>query len=129
MKNSQTPQTSSQSAMSTSPPKATEGSFCMSLLGLCNPLVKKCYGCQQMLKLHHLGNLLIPTPPNDLVIVSAMKRTFHQNGVMQTGKLGNVYFYCKTSCIQRVQPAFLPFLAVIPTELRHELLDVHRQYL
>ena len=70
-----------------------------------------------------------PTPPNDLVIVSAMKRTFYQNGVMQTGKLGNVYFHSKTSCIQRVQPAFLPFLVVIPTKLRPKLLDVHRQYL
>ena len=115
--------------MSTSLPKATEGSFCLSLLGLCRPLVKKCYDCQQMLKLHHLGNLLILSPPNDLVIISAMKQTFYQNGVMQTGKLGNVYVHCKTSCIQRVQPAFLPFLVVIPIELRPRLLDVHRQYL
>ena len=29
-----------------------------------------------------------------------------------------MYFHCKTSCIQRVQPAFLPFLVVIATELR-----------
>ena len=114
-------------ASTASPPKVTEGSFCLSLLGLCNSLVRKCHGCQQMLKLVYMNNLIIPPPPNDLVIVSVMKRPFCQNGTMQAGKLGNVYFHCKTSCVQRAQPAFLPFLVQIPTDLRPRLLDVHKQ--
>lgn len=112
-----------------SPPKVSEGSFRLSLLGLCNPLVKKCYGCGQMLKISYLGKLMAPTAPHDLVIISATRRTFFQNGEKRTGKLSSVYFHCKTECIQRVQPAFLPFLVVVPGELRPRLLEVHKQFL
>jgi hypothetical protein len=76
-----------------------------------------------------MGNLISPAPPHDLVVISVMRRTFYKNGERTTGKLGNVYFHCRNECIKLVQPAFLPFLVVIPSDIRARLLDVHKQYL
>lgn len=55
-----------------------------------------------------------------------MRRTYWQNGEQRTGRLGNVYFHCKVKCVQKVQPQFIPFLVVIPPDVKRELLDVHR---
>ena len=79
------------------------------LLQLCNPLVKKCYGCGQMLK-HISGNdnsLPIPPPPHDLVFCTTTV-------LAERGQLTNVSFHCLTKCARLMQPAFIPFLVYIP---------------
>ena len=43
-----------------SPLRAQEGTFYLTLLGLCSPLVKKCFGCKQLLKFKSGSKLLIP---------------------------------------------------------------------
>ena len=106
-----------------------EGTFQLSLLKKCSPLVRKCYGCQRVLKLRRGEELFIPEPPGDLVIISCMRRSYWQDGEMKTGKLGNVYFHCKVECVKLVQPAFIPFLVVISPEIKRDLLDVHRHFL
>ena len=58
-----------------------------------------------------------------------MRRTFWQDGEKKTGRLGNVYIHAKVSCVKRVQPQFIPFLVVIPPEVKRELEQVHQNYI
>lgn len=111
-----------------SPLRAKEGTFHLALLDLCSPLVKKCFGCEQLLKIKCVDQFVIPSAPHDLVIVSCMHRIYYQNGERRS-RLSNVYFHCNIRCVKMVQPAFLPFLVVIPLEIRPRLLPVHYQLL
>ena len=81
------------------------------------------------MKLRRGEEFFIPDPPEDLVIVTSMRRTFWQNGEQKTGRLGNVYFHAKVSCVKRVQPQFIPFLVVIPEEVKRELEQAHQNYI
>lgn len=74
-------------------------------------------------------DVFIPEPPEDLVIISCMRRSYWQGGERKIGRLGNVYFHCKVKCVQQVQPAFIPFLVVVPPDIARDLLVVHRQFL
>mgnify|MGYP000255970578 CR=1 FL=1 len=113
-----------------SPPKMQEGAFQLGLLQYCHSSVKKCYDCGKLLKIKGRdGQWHIPPAPNDLVIISAMRRSYWQNGEQKQGQLGNVYFHCHDECMRPMQPAFLPFLVVIPTCLRAHLSPTHRQHL
>ncbi|XP_078368548.1 uncharacterized protein LOC144652410 [Oculina patagonica] len=114
-----------------SQPKMQEGAYQVGLLQFCFPLVRKCYGCGQMLKSRNGSdnNLQIPRPPNDMVIISATRRPYWQNGVQKRGNLANVYYHCKVSCVKMMQPAFIPFLVVIPPVLRPYLLPEHRRHI
>ena len=114
-----------------SPPRMQEGAYQLGLLHFCSPLVRKCYGCGQMLKSRNGSdnNLQIPPPPHDMVIITAMRRQYWQNGVQKRGHLGNVYFHCNVKCVKLMQPAFIPFLVVIPSALRPHLLPVHQQHI
>jgi len=113
-----------------SPPKMQEGAFQLGLLQFCNQSVKKCYGCGQLLKMQRGdGQWQVPPAPNDLVIITAMRRPYWQNGVQKRGSPSNVYFLCRVECVRAMQAAFLPFLVVIPTVLRPHLLPVHSQRL
>lgn len=71
--------------------------------------------------------LHIPPPPNDLVIITAMRREYWQNRERKMGRLGNVYFHCKVKCVKIIQPAFIPFLTTIPPYLRERLNELHKQ--
>lgn len=113
-----------------SPPKMQEGAFQLGLLRFCHSSVKKCYGCGQLLKMKGGdGQWHIPSAPNDLVIITATRRTYWQNGEQKRGHLGNVYFHCRVECVRAMQAAFLPFLVVIPSVLRTHLMPAHRQHL
>ena len=113
-----------------SPPKMQEGAFQLGLLKFCHSSAKKCYGCGHLLKMKGGdGQWHIPLAPNDLVIVTAMRRSYWQNGEQKRGHLGNVYFHCRVECVQAMQAAFLPFLVVIPSGLRPHLSLTHRQHL
>ena len=93
-------------------------------------LVKKCYGCGQLLKMKGRdGQWHIPPAPNDLIIIIAMRRSYGQNDEQKRGQLGNVYFHCRDECGRPMQPAFLLFLVVIPSCLQLHLLLAHRQHL
>lgn len=82
-----------------SPPKMQEGAFQVGLLRFCHSSVKKCYGCGQLLKMKGGdGQWHIPSAPNDLVIITATRRTYWQNGEQKRGHLGNVYFHCRVEC-------------------------------
>jgi hypothetical protein len=95
-----------------SPPKVTEGGFQLSLLGLCNPLVKKCYGSQQFMKIEYMGNLIPPAPPHDLVVISVMQRTFYKNGERMMGKLGNMSFIAGTNALNLYSQLSCLFLSL-----------------
>lgn len=113
-----------------SPPKMQKGAFQVGLLRFCHSSVKKCYGCGQLLKMKGGdGQWHIPSAPNDLVIITATRRTYWQNGEQKRGHLGNVYFHCRVECVRAMQAAFLPFLVVIPSVLRPHLMPAHRQHL
>ena len=100
------------------------------LLRFCHSSVKKCYGCGQLLKMKGGdGQWHIPSAPNDLVIITATRRTYWQNGEQKRGHLGNVYFHCRVECVRAMQAAFLPFLVVIPSVLRPHLTPAHHQHL
>ena len=114
-----------------SPPRMQEGAYQLGLLQFCSPLVKKCYGCGQMLKIRS-GNgssLSIPPPPNDLVIITATRRQYWQNGVQKRDQLTNVYFHCIANCVKLMQLAFISFLVVIPSGLHPHLQASHRQHI
>lgn len=113
----------------TSSPKVQEGSFQLSLLKNCSPLVRRCYGCKGVLKLRRGEDFFTPDPPEDLVIISSTRRTYWQNGELRTGRLGNVYFHCKVECVKNLQPQFIPFLVIIPTAVKCELLEAHRNHI
>ena len=81
------------------------------------------------MKLRREEEFFIPDPLEDLVIVTSMRRTFWQNGEQKIGRLGNVYFHAKVFCVKRVQPQFIPFLVVIPEEVKRELEQVHQNYI
>ena len=109
----------------TSTPAVQEGSFQLSLLKRCSPLVRRCYGCKGVLKLRRGEDFFIPNLPEDLVIISSTRR----NGERKTGRLGNVYFHCKVECVQKLQPQFIPFLVIISAAVKRELLEVHRNHI
>ena len=113
----------------TSTPAVQEGSFQLSLLKRCSPLVRRCYGCKGVLKLRRGEEFFIPNPPEDLVIISSTRRAYWQNGEQKTGRLGNVYFHCKVECVQKLQPQFIPFLVIISAAVKRELLEVHRNHI
>ena len=118
-----------QSASSYGPPvRVEEGCFRVALLGQCNALVRKCFGCEQLLKIKRGDQFVIPSPPHDLVVLSCMHRPYYQNGERRS-RLSNVYFYCNLQCIRIVQPAFHPSLVLIPPEVRPHLYPVHQQVL
>lgn len=75
------------------------------------------------------GQWHIPPAPNDLVTITATRKSYLQNGEQKRGHLGNVYFHCRVECVRAMQAAFLPFLVVIPSGLRPHLLPAHRQHL
>ena len=54
-----------------------------------------------------------PDPPKDPVIITSMRRSFWQNGEQKTGRLGNVDFHAKVSCVKRVPLQSIPFVVVI----------------
>ena len=91
--------------------------------------MKRCYGCQGVLKLRRGEDFFIPDPPDDLVIVTSMRRTYWQNGEQKSGRLGNVYFHSKVECVRKAQPQFIPFLVIIPPDVKRDLLQVHRDHL
>ena len=110
--------------------KPTEGSFHVQLLSLCNPNVRKCYGCAQALKVRGQNDLLfIPPPPYDMVLVTVMRRQYMHEGQVRFSDPSNVYFHCKTQCVRNVQPSFVPVLVQIPPHIRPHLQDVHLQLL
>lgn len=113
-----------------SPPRMPEGAYQLALLQICNPLVKKCYGRGQLLKHVSVNDnrLTIPRAPHDLVIFSATKMQYWQNGVQKRGQLTNVYFHCMANCVRLMQPAFIPFLVYIPNALYSHLKQVHREH-
>lgn len=113
----------------TSTPAVQEGSFQLSLLKRCSPLVRRCYGCKGVLKLRRGEDFFISDPPEDLVIISSTRRAYWQNGEQKTGRLGNVYFHCKVECVQKLQPQFIPFLVIISAAVKRELLEVHRNHI
>ena len=92
-----------------SPPKMQEGAYQLGLLQFCFPLVRKCYGCGQMLKSRNGSdnNLQIPPRHHDMVIISATRQPYWQNGVQKRGNLANVYYHCKVDCVKLKQPAFI----------------------
>ena len=114
-----------------SPPRMQEGAYQLGLLQFCSPLVRKYCGCGQKLKSRNGrdNNLQIPPPPHDMVIITATRRQYWQNGAQKRGHLGNVYFHCKVNCIKLMQPAFVPCLVVIPSVLCPHLLPVHQQHI
>ena len=115
-----------------SPPRMKEGAYQIGLLKFCSPLVKKCYGCGQMLKIRgddDHGHLLIPPPPHDIAIITATRRVYWQKGEQKQSNLTNVYYHCRVDCVRSKQPTFLPFLVVIPTNLQPHLLAIHRQHI
>ena len=48
------------------------------------------------------------------IIITATRRQYWPNGVQKWGQLANVYFHCTAKCVKLMQPAFIPFLVVIP---------------
>ena len=67
--------------------------------------------------------------PNDLVIITAIRRQYWQNGAQKRGQLANVYFHCTAYCVKLMQPAFTPFLLVIPSGLHPHLQASHREHI
>jgi len=67
--------------------------------------------------------------PNDLAIITAIRRQYWQNGAQKQGQLANVYFHCTANCVKLLQPAFIPFLVVIPSGLHPHLQASHRQHI
>ena len=67
--------------------------------------------------------------PNDLVIITAIRRQYWQNGAQKRGQLANVYFYCTANCVKLMQPAFTPFLVVIPSGLHPHLQASLREHI
>ena len=74
------------------------GTFVIGLLQYQHPSVKVCYGCGGELK----PSGRIPDPPNDLVIVSGDKRSYHDTQtkkVKQSELVSNVYFHLNPNCV------------------------------
>ena len=62
-------------------------------------LVKKCCRCGQLLKIKGRdGQWHIPPAPNDLIIITAVRRSYGQNEEQNRGQLGNVSFHCRDEC-------------------------------
>ena len=88
----------------TSTPAVQEGSFQLSLLKRCSPLVRRCYGCKGVLKLRRGEDFFIPNPPEDLVIISSTRRAYWQNGEQKTARYifrFQVYFLSRIKYLQR----------------------------
>ena len=64
----------------------------------------------------------------DLVIITAIRRQYWQNGAQKRGQ-ANVYFHCTAYCVKLMQPAFTPFLLVIPSGLHPHLQASHREHI
>lgn len=47
-----------------------------------------------------------PLPPNDLVIVSQMIRSYKKNNQQQNGSVSPVYFHVNTKCIAKADSEF-----------------------
>ena len=110
--------------------KVTEGDFQLSLLGRCKQLVRKCYGCQQLMKVEYTGNFTPPAPPDDLVVISVMRRTFYKNCERMIGNSGTSIFTAETSAFNVYSQPFCLFSSLSRTsEIRGRLLEVHKQYL
>lgn len=75
------------------------------------------------------GQWHIPPVPNDLMIITAMRWPYWQNGVQKRGSPSNMNFHCHMKYVRAMQAAFLPFLVIIPSVLRPHLLPVHNQHL
>ena len=86
-----------------------EGSFQLNLLKRCSPLVRKCYGCQGVLKLRRGEEFFIPDPPEDLVIVTSMRRSFWQNDEQKTGRLGMYTSTPKSLALKGYKPSLFLF--------------------
>jgi hypothetical protein len=97
-----TPQGSQQVPLPT-PVNPPVGTFVVSLLQCCPPLVCSCFGCSQSLKPG--GN--VASPPYDLTIVTRMNRGFRPPNTPD-GQLmykeQNVYFQLHLGCLKLKQP-------------------------
>lgn len=104
-----------------------EGSYELYLLKYCNEKVTKCYGCKRNMK---DNNNCIPSPPNDMTIVSKTRRTFYKNGISHTEKQpGNVYFHASAACVTLHNNVFLPSLLHISDAIKSELDTEHKEQL
>ena len=104
------------------------GTFVVSLLQCCPPLVRTCFGCSQSLK---LGGI-IASPPYDLTIITRMNRGF-PNPNTPDGQLmfkeQNVYFHVHLRCLKMKQPYFNPACVTVPNWLPHYLTPEHVRFL
>lgn len=104
-------------------PSPVPGSFECCLLSQCDYRVTTCYGCGNPLK--HSGH--VPQAPNDLVLVSNMRREYRVAGEKRRSKLSNVYFHFRVKCVREKQPAFIPSLVHISPFVAQCLNNSHRQ--
>ena len=65
----------------------------------------------------------------DRNIFENLRRQYWQNGVQKRGQLANVYLHCIANCVKLMQPAFLPFLLVIPSDPHLHLQAAQRQHI
>ena len=108
-----------------SPNSPPSSQVCVTLLQLCHPLIRQCYGCSQVLR---LGGT-IASPPYDMVVMAKMNREYPDRNTGEVKrKEGNAYFHVKICCIRR-QPYFSPQIVSVSEEAMPHLMPVHFQYL
>ena len=107
-------------------PDPLPGSYMIALLDYCSSNVSKCFGCNGALK----QSKDVPPPPQDMVVVSKMKRTYRgTDGTMREGSLSNVYFHFNEQCVKSKDSYFVPSLLFCPNDLTPHLHNEHRDRL
>ena len=101
------------------------GTFVLTLLQCCPPLVRTCFGCSQSLK---LGGI-IAGPPYDLTIVTRMGFRPNTPDGQLMFKEQNVYFHVHLNCLKMKQPYFNPACVNVPSWLPHYLTPEHVRFL
>ena len=87
--------------------------------------MKRCFGC----RVDFRPNGIYPVPPNDLVIVSQMLRSYRKEGVEQNGKVMPVYFHVNEKCVQICDSEFKPNLLNLEQSTKEKLELAHKKFL
>lgn len=109
-------------------PQPALGMYVVSLLRFCNPRVAVCYGCRQTLK----PCSTIPSPPDDMVIVSNQFRTYFKDAKEHTSsKPTLVYFHSSLPCIHVFMHNvhLVSSLMTVPSDVMPHLLEQHKKTL
>ena len=90
--------------------------------------IRICQGCRKSLR---AADGTIPSPPYNIAIARAERRTYRDTGGnLVTPKKETVcHYHVRVDCIRSVHCYFVPGELRIPSDIHSQLLYIHREYL